>query len=109
MNHLDWIDINEKMPPLTTDRNDIKHIVIAYAKTGKNYCSYLGQKGLFMTQGYMFQKPGENLDGSEKNIVFYDYTDRQIQNLNAKASKNKVMYWAEMPNSPKRTLVLEVV
>lgn len=98
MNHIDWIDINVQMPPVTKDRNDIKHIIIAYAKTGKNYWSYLGQKGLFMTQGYLFQ------DCEDKPIIFYDYTDRQIQNLSAKASKNMVMYWAEMPNSPKRTL-----
>ena len=109
MNNIDWISVKDKLPPISESRKEPKHILIAYAKTKKSSYAHSGKTGLFMTQGYIICVSDEIKSETHSKefwenlgygLCFYDYTDRQIQNLSAKASKNFVMYWSEMPNTP---------
>jgi len=67
-----------------------KPVLLKYKKGSKSY--YTGQKGEFLTQGYYLEKKFD-WDPILRR-VWYDYTDRQIQDLNAKGSKNEVIEWA---------------
>lgn len=101
-----WINVEEQTPPFN------EHVLIKYIK---------GKQGEVITQGY-YQDEAQTIadrqlessersgkfstNGTEKvefwrncgyGLTWFDYSGRQIQNLSAKNSKNKVIYWMKIP------------
>ena len=101
-----WIDVAEKTPPFN------EHVLIKYVK---------GKQGEVITQGYYQDVAQTIADGCLKSaqrsstfsengietvefwrragygLTWFDYSGRQIYNLVAKGSKNKVIQWMEIP------------
>lgn len=93
---MEWIKVSDQMPPEDTD------VLLCYKK-GKS--TWRGRTGVFITQGFLSYEP-KRLSGGDKEtekfwtergygFVFYDYTERLIQNLQSK-SANKVTHWAKL-------------
>ena len=80
--YFDFIPVTQELPTIN------KPVLIKYSKGKKS--NWNGQTGIFYTQGY-YQEECAN-DGCRR--IWYDYTDRQLQNLDANASKNKILEWA---------------
>jgi lipopolysaccharide biosynthesis glycosyltransferase len=68
-----------------------KPVLLKYTKGKKG--PWKGQTGVFYTQGY-FKQEVLTWDRNRIRRTWYDYTDRQIQDLDAPTSKNKVLEWA---------------
>lgn len=64
-------------------------VLLRYNKKHKSHGGK-GQKGTFLTQGYLHQR--FLLD--EEIIEWFDYTDRLIQNVNSKSPSSVVIDWA---------------
>lgn len=90
---MNWIDTKERLP-------EKKKRVLLYYKKNKEY---------IMTEGYITDEAEDT--ASEDNpvefwrshgygLTWYD-SQRQIQSLLAKSSKNKVLFWTELPDAPK--------
>jgi len=63
-------------------------VLMKYIKGKKG--AWRGQKGEFYTQGFYHEED----HGHRYERTWYDYTDRQIQDLDASTSKNTVLEWA---------------
>ena len=107
MNRIDWIKISDEMPPESLDLQNPLYVMLLYEKRGKSSYRSRGKKGIFVTQGYLIDdakrcaseiNPVEFWINNGYGLTFYDYTDRQIQSMTAKASKNNVIAWSYMPN-----------
>lgn len=68
-----------------------KPVLLKYTKGKKG--PWAGKTGVFYTQGY-FKKEVLTWDRNRIRQTWFDYTDRQIQDLDASTSKNKVLEWA---------------
>lgn len=96
MSNIKWISVADQIPPLEKD------VLLWFRKGSKS--NYRGRIGWFVTQGFlrddlarqtwMTQERIKEL-GFGKELVWYDYAGRQIQNTRS-ASKNKVTHWAEL-------------
>lgn len=89
---MDWINIEEKLPDLH------ENVLILYKK----------KKVYVMTEGFLADDAIDCATASHsvefwrstgRGLTWYD-TQRQIQSLNAKTSKNKVTHWAILPDKP---------
>lgn len=89
---IEWLPVNIYMPNTHID------VLIHYYKGGKS----------IITQGYLANDAVDLASESHpesfwkkigKGFTWYD-TQRQIQSLNAKKSKNKVTHWAILPEQP---------
>ena len=100
-----WISVEEQTPPFN------EHVLIKYIK---------GKQGEVVTQGYYQDEAQETADRCLENsqtrgkfstngtetaefwrnagygLTWFDYSGRQIQNLVAKGSKNKVLSWSKI-------------
>lgn len=94
---MNWIAVSEQLPPLEKD------VLLCYKK-GKNSNSK-GRSGKFITQGFLrddlARKTWMTVEhikelGFNEELVWYDYTERQIQNTRSLCSKNEVTHWAEL-------------
>ena len=72
-----------------------KPVLLKYSKGKKG--NFNGQTGVFYTQGY-YKKEILEWDRNRIRKTWFDYTDRQIQDLDAPTSKNSVIEWAYINN-----------
>ena len=89
-----WINVEEQTPDFDVP------VLIKYIK---------GKQGEVITQGYYrdeAERMGTHLNSkldtefwrrSGYGLTWFDYSGRQIQNLVAKGSKNKVVAWMNLP------------
>ena len=84
----DFISVTDQMPPCDLP------VLLKYKKGKKS--RWNGQTGIFYTQGYYREDNPAYLNGATRKIWF-DYTDRQLQDLDAPTSKNEIMEWAYIP------------
>jgi hypothetical protein len=89
-----WVNVEEQTPDFNIP------VLIKYIK---------GKQGEVITQGYyrdeaerMGTYPNSNTDtefwrNCGYGLTWFDYSGRQIQNLVAKGSKNKVIQWMPIP------------
>jgi hypothetical protein len=84
----DFVSVNDKMPPCDTP------VLLKYKKGKK--ARWNGQTGVFYTQGY-YHEDSPTWMGGDVRRIWFDYTDRQLQDLAATTSKNEVIEWAYLP------------
>lgn len=82
-----FISVETQLPPLN------ESVLLCYQK-GKTAHGN-GEVGIFYTQGYL-QDHGHEFN-YRKGLVYYDYTNRLLQSLEAKTSKNRVISWKCLP------------
>jgi hypothetical protein len=96
MSNIKWISVTDQLPPLE------KPVLLWFRKGSRSNRG--GRTGWFITQGFLrddlarqtWLTPEQRAElGYENELVWYDYTERQIQNTRS-ASKNKVTQWAEI-------------
>lgn len=104
-----WIDINDRLPKYHQK-------VLVYYEKGKGRNT---DKQSVIIQGYFCDYPQDIADGHKDTkqsngverrsfwsehygFTWFDYAERQIQDLSAKTSKNKVTHWMPLPEPPKK-------
>ena len=96
----DWINTKDQLPP------ENKNILILFKKGKKTKG---GNIGTFITQVYLENEAKRLAEGPQNGnfwvnlgygLCWFDYTSRQIQNMNAKNSANQVIYWTYLPETP---------
>lgn len=86
-----WKSVVSDPPPLDV------HVLLRYTKNKKVVFTegYLQDRKAFLSEVY--PDAAERGTWDNYGLIYYDYADRQIQDLTAK-SKNKVTHWCELPS-----------
>lgn len=85
MKTINWIKIEDQLPEYG------KPVLLIYEKRKQ---SRGGNIGWFVTQGVFIKT-----ENKWRGDTWEDYTNRQIQDVTAKTSKNKVLGWIYLPEN----------